>query len=170
MQELQQRILSEAVKLPFTIDKVKELTDIALSALGIEFFKNIKYKNERITGERLISHPLLRVLNTTNGYEAAISELMEIGLYLREFCYDQAIAECINNLRLDTQYESTLFQISFAYRFKKLGFKVKLEPATTRGKSDIFLDNGQNRYMVECYRINKTFCHKDSPSTKAGNF
>ena len=156
-QEIQQRVLNEARRLPYKIDKVKELTDIAIAALGRDFFNNIRYKNDSITGKKIVSHPLLKLLVPKHDMELGVSELMEVGLYLKEFYLDSAITECLNNLKVDKQYESTLFQMAFAYRFRKLGFKVGLEPLTLRGKSDILLEDENRKYVVECYRINKTF-------------
>ena len=44
-----------------------------------------------------------------------------------------------------------------AFRVKKIGTDVKLEPPTRRGKADLsFIFNG-NKYIGECYRIGKTF-------------
>ncbi len=154
---LQKQIIENSHRLPFSLDKVVDHTNVAISALGSAFFENIKYTHDKITREKELSHPLLRVLQTPRVLDTAISELMELGLYLKELANDSSIGDCIKNLRDEEQYESTFFQLSYAFRFKKIGFNVKLEPTTVRGKSDIYLEDGTRKFIVECYRINKTF-------------
>jgi hypothetical protein len=43
------------------------------------------------------------------------------------------------------------------FRLAKMGCKVYLEPETDRGRSDLFYEYKDNKYIAECYRIHKTF-------------
>lgn len=136
--------------------QVSYLIDVAASALGREFFANQKTNYNQLLEVEEPAHPLLRLLKKGEFFEPGISELLEAGLYCEAFMRDPNLSFCLNNLRQEKQYESTLFQLGMAFRLKIMGYEVRLEPETLRGKSDIEFSYDGKKYIAECYRLNKT--------------
>lgn len=158
LNDLRNIIAAKAYRLGIDQEIVNSLSDIFFSAFGEAFFNNLPESINRITGQKEIAHPLIKNIVAKNfPPEMGISELLEVGLYLKSFSTDPKISYCINNLRDVSQYESTLFQLAMAHRLKLAGCQVGLEPETIRGKADISFEYTGVKYIGECYRINKKF-------------
>jgi len=135
---------------------VDDLTDIFLAAFDRSFLEHVPRKNSRITGEEVIAHPLISAI-LNESYPLGVAELLELALYLKSFCHDPSIGDILVNLKNPRQYHCTMFQLAMAFRVKKIGTDIRIEPPTMRGKADLsFIFNG-SKYIGECYRIGKTF-------------
>jgi len=130
----------------------RELADISIAALGNGFFENPRFKKNPVTHEQALAHPLLKGIADALP-EVGTGELIELGLYLRTFAADPAIAEILATLRSDREYESTFFHLAMAYRLGRAGCNPTLEPKTDRGKSDILFTFEDRTYVAECYRV-----------------
>ena len=148
---------NNASKLGLDFSMIDILSDIAFCALGLDLFDKPFFCKTPITRELEIAHPLVNALHVDNSIDFGVVELLELGLYLKEFSSDSNIHICINNLKNAKQYESTLLQLAFAYRLKIAGCKILLEPQTLRGRSDILFTYETGQYIAECYRINRSF-------------
>jgi hypothetical protein len=91
------------------------LSDIALSALGSTWLGGHITTANRISNKPEYRHPLIRDL-VGAAPEIGIAELVELGLYLKQFANDPEIGLCLDSLRSPSQYESTLLQLAMAYR------------------------------------------------------
>jgi hypothetical protein len=148
-----------------------ELADIAIGALGRNFFKSPRIKRDRITLEQVIAHPLLKEINSTpETPEAGVGDLLELGLYLRAFATDPAIGEILANLKNDKLYASTRFHLAVAFRLARAGCNPTLEPKTDRGKADIMFAFEGRTHVAECYRIHTSLFEQvgDFESSLAG--
>ena len=134
-----------------------QLADIFFAALGKDFFQSLTYTTNPVTRERQISHPLVRRLLLSHDVpEIAVSEALELGLYLEALCFDPKISDCISCLRVPSQYESAFFQLAMAYRINQICTEMSLEPETLRGRADITFTFEDVGYVAECYRVNRT--------------
>ena len=142
--------------LPLPATGLRELADIFSAAVGAEFLSNPPTKRDPISGHARVRHRLLRMLTSSKDATYAISELAEVGLYLKTFAADPQIRACVDGLRND--YESTLFQLAMAYRLRAAGCTtVHLEPETARSRADIAFTYDAVPYVAECYRLSKGF-------------
>jgi hypothetical protein len=158
MQTKIRQLISESkkqIKIPG--DVIDELSDIFFSALGSDFFSNVHMMKNRYTLRKEPAHPLIKNLLNKNLKAIAVIELIEIGLYLKCFMHDPEISACIDSLKNRTQYSSTLFQLAVAFRIKKPGCDVQLEPKTLTGKADIKFRYNENDFIGECYRPSFNF-------------
>lgn len=159
IEEIKTRSLGVIPKLNIKYETACEYMDIFFSCFDNKFFSEASYNTNPITKKIQYKHPLVNSLLITDpkNSELGIVELLEIGLYLREFYKDKNIKFCLSCLKNASFFESTLLQLAFAFRLKKSGSDVNLEPITERGKSDILFKFDEKTYIAECYRINKTF-------------
>lgn len=148
--------LRESVKIYNLSQNVFEFLNIAIAALGDDFIFKPRNKFDKLSNENKISHPLLNMLFNEKIPDPGLIELCEIGLYLKEFSYDENISYVIDSLKHDAQYRSTYFQLALAFRIHKMDCSVSLEPQTLRGKSDLQFNFESKTYIAECYRLNYT--------------
>jgi hypothetical protein len=93
-------------------------------------------------------HPLYRNLgNATTGDIVVVAEL---ALYLRAFKDDPRMASVLSNLRSGTKYRPTLFELAMAYRWKRAGARVILEPEIPHGLADFAAEIDGTSFIAEC--------------------
>ncbi len=82
--------------------------------------------------------------------DCQVVELMELGVYLKRLAYTPNLVDVINVMK--NHYSTGLLQLAFAFRFQRAGAtKIELEPATDRGRSDIYFMYEGRPFLVECY-------------------
>ncbi len=148
-------LVENPIHLGISSSRARELADVFIYALGRDFLESPPTARDPITGDQKIRHRLLKMISGSGQNDIALSELLEVGLYLEALAEDSRIQECVDGLK--QQYESTLFQLAVAFRLKAAGCHVQLEPDTVRGRSDIGFVFDDRSFVAECYRINKTF-------------
>jgi hypothetical protein len=125
---------------------IDNLMGVIESVFGTEMLDNWKSKQKDYP---LDQHPV--IIGSTSGSFEYLVELMELGTYLLSFKSEKEISKLIADLKDASSYGDTVFQLAMAYRFKKLGFSVQLEPPIRNNQlADFVAELGDMRVMCEC--------------------
>jgi hypothetical protein len=121
--------------------------ELVRSAMGPEWVA----QQERIgdTARMAVSafHPLYRDLSSaTNQAAVAVAEL---ATYLTEFKVDPALPAVLDDLRSD-KFPSSFFELAMAYRWKKAGAQITLQPTVPAGVADFEALLSELSFVVEC--------------------
>ena len=77
---------------------------------------------------------------------------MELAIYLKQLFQVAGLHDVIrSSLRANNKFNSALLQLAWAYRFRKLGAEIQLEPPAASGQGDILITWRNKKYTVECY-------------------
>lgn len=93
-------------------------------------------------------HPLYVSLGSAR--DADVIAVAELAIYLMEFKDDPKIGEAISNLRDGKKYRPTLFELAMAYRWKKGGADIVLEPPIPHGLADFSAVVDGTTFIIEC--------------------
>ena len=97
------------------------------------------------------AHPLFRFLN--EGTDTALVQICELGLYLEAFKADPAFRTIATDL-ISPKFASTLFELAMAYRWRRAGCEVELQPAAAAGKiADFSATMGDVPFLAEASNI-----------------
>jgi len=131
-------------------DFTGEARDIVVDAFGREWLEAEFRRSPQGFGFVSPPHPVVEDFMVAG--DPQISEIMEIAVYLKRLAGTPGLADVTRMIRERAQFPTTLLQLAYAYRFKRSGATVELEPEAAKGrKSDIGLLIGGSRYLAECY-------------------
>jgi hypothetical protein len=137
-----------AVALRLPSNFLEEARDIVVGTVGREWFEEATARAPRGVGLSRRGHPL--VGNFLVAGDPQIVEIIELAVYVKRLVGVRGLEEVVQNLR--SQFDSTLLQLAYAYRFKKAGAEVVLEPETAGGrKADIEIMMDGAGFLAECY-------------------
>jgi hypothetical protein len=96
-------------------------------------------------------HPFFRFLN--EGTDTALVQICEIGMYLEAFKADPAYGKIISDL-VSPKFLSTVFELAMAYRWRRAGASVELQPTATAGRvADFAATISDAPYLIETSNI-----------------
>ncbi len=122
-----QEQLKESV---LTIEDIDQVIGMTKSIFGVDWLEDLA--SERKEQSPTSQHPIL--VGSSSGSFMALIELVELCTYLMSFKDDKNLLKnIIPTLKNASSYGDSLFQLATAYRFKKLGFSVELEPPILNG-------------------------------------
>jgi hypothetical protein len=132
--------------LQVSLGELLQAYELVLGAVGPDWLQREEQKEE--AGKTIIAfHPLYRDLHSsTNQAVVAVAELAK---YLTAFTADPALAAVVKDLRSE-KFPSTFFELAMAYRWKKAGAEIALQPPTPKGIADFEAKIHGLRYVVEC--------------------
>ena len=130
-----------------TTEDIDQVIGVTKSIFGIDWLEDlaVKRKNKSPTSQ----HPIL--VGSTSGSFMALMELVELCTYLLAFKDDKNLKIIISSLKQNSSYGDSMFQLASAYRFRKLGFSVELEPSILNGHlADFRATKGDLDIFAEC--------------------
>lgn len=130
-----------------TTEDVEQVLGVAQSLFGKEWLEDlIKVRKET---PMFSQHPIM--VGSSSGSFNHLIELVEVCTYFVSFKGDKEIMTLIPPIKEVSSYGDVLFQLAMAYRFKKLGFNVILEPAIENGLlADFTATLGDIKVVAEC--------------------
>jgi hypothetical protein len=129
---------------------IEEARDIVVGAFGRDWLT--EQLSQAPQGFRLVydGHPLVESFLVAG--DPQIVEVIELAVYLKRLAGVRRLDQVVTMMRQRGQFESSMMQLAYAYRFQKAGAQVELEPDATAGRrSDIGLLLDGHRFLAECY-------------------
>lgn len=147
----QQQVFLLAKECGFPADFASEALAILKGAFGENWILQMVSIKDQSSPVPHRGHPIADALVVAG--ESQISDLFELAIYLKELASVPGLQEVVHSLRAPLQYETSLVQLAFAYRLKKLGVEnIILEPNSANNrKADIGFTFLEKSYLVECY-------------------
>jgi hypothetical protein len=133
-------------KLEIPLDKLIESYYLVCSVLGSDWISEEEHKLK--AGDRTVSdaHPLYR--HITSPTDTSLVFVCELAEYLKVFSQDPAIPTIIADLK-SSKFESTVFELAMAYRWRDAGSVVVLRPSTPKGEADFDARIQGKTFVVE---------------------
>lgn len=96
-------------------------------------------------------HPLGNIFNVAG--QVQITEALELAHYITALADVPRLDVVLANMKAEDEYETSLLQLGFAYRFMAVGAEeIEFEPPVADGRvGDIAFRFGENPYVAECY-------------------
>jgi hypothetical protein len=128
-----------------------ESISVIKSAVG-ELWLNSELSKAKRSGVALAYKPNLCSLLTTPG-KANVLRALEIARSIKTFSKIPGVDDVLQMLKQPAQFESTLLQLLYAFRFKISGANILCFEPTSEGggRADILLGYRGQKYVVECY-------------------
>jgi len=125
---------------------------LVVSAFGWDWIRNEWERTQKQGPHALLirRHPLVRHLDLLERLN--VYALVETGRYIIEFADDPKIDEVLQDMKGRGQFQNHLFALAMAYRFTRVGARVRLEPPTERGRADFLMTVHGTEVCTECYR------------------
>ena len=131
-------------------DRITEACHVVFTAFGDEWLRRELLKvNPKAYGV-LAGHPLARAFQTCQ--PSHVSEIVELATYLKLFASERHMEKLIAALSATEHFENTRFQLAMAYRYRRVGVGVTIDPRTAKGKADLLIDWRGERWLCECTR------------------
>jgi hypothetical protein len=92
-------------------------------------------------------HPLAVALGSQT--EDSVVEVLQLAAYFCAFQHDLTFGEILAALRNSEQYGATILELDIAWKFREAGARVRLAPATPRGKADFAAEVNGKEHAVE---------------------
>lgn len=140
---------AQLLQLP--VDFIEEAREIVVGALGPTWVEDqLQRGSPSIIGLVKPPHPVIHDIRVAG--DCQIVGVFELAVYLKRLVTVPGFHATVAMLRSRDQFATTLMQLAYAYRFKKAGIDVSLEPDTDEGrKGDIGLRVSGNPILAECY-------------------
>lgn len=138
----------------FSPSSVSESYHIILTAFGDSWLQDEARKSDVKARGIFPGHPLLRRL-ATSGLQQ-VSSNIELATYLAEFVRDDQLSSVIEKMKSEDHFEDHFLELAIAFRFKRAGGEVRLNPSTDRGKGDIEVAVDGETWLIECSRQNRS--------------
>ena len=130
------------------IKDIDGVIGVTKSIFGLEWLEDLAAKRKDMPNP-LSQHPI--IIGSASGSFQYLVELVELCTYLTSFRDDKELSKIIPALKEEPSYEDNLFQLAMAYRFRKLGFGIALEPPILNGHlADFSAHMGDLKIMAEC--------------------
>ncbi len=134
-----------------TVADIDRAIGVIKSIFGLDWLESLEAKRKDMSNP-FVQHPI--IIGSASGSFTHLAELIELCLYLVSFKDDPCLSKIIPPMKETSAYSDNLFQLAMAYRFKKLGFNVLLEPPILNGQlGDFSAKFGDMQVMAEC-----TYC------------
>ena len=105
-------------------------------------------------------HPLYRFLN--EGTDTALIQICELGQYIDSFKSDPALPRIAQDL-VSSKFQSTVFELAMAYRWRLAGGQITLQPPAARGRiGDFSAVLSEVPFIVETSNISTDLYEKIS--------
>jgi hypothetical protein len=135
----------------FPKDFIPEGIDILRSVFGESWIRDQVAKRVSEGSYRAPKHPIARHFST--GGKSDIAELLELAAYIKSLVRVPRLSDVINHMKNAPEYRTSLLQLAYAYRFRRVGATdLQLEPTADGGRlGDFAFTIEKMGIIAECY-------------------
>jgi hypothetical protein len=142
------RAWANAASWRYSADLVNETAAILVNQFGDDWVRKETTPQREPAQSHLGGIQIGQALSIAS--EDEVIEMIELGRYLVAFKDDPELPTVVNGLK--ASYRSSLFQLAMAYRLRRQGHAVSLEPEVERSKvADIGISLAGFNVVAECY-------------------
>lgn len=143
------KVMQEHIKRSgLEVKDIDGVIGVTKSIFGLDWLEELAAKRKNMPNP-LSQHPI--IIGSASGSFQHLVELVELCTYLISFKDDKELLKIVSALKEEPSYGDNLFQLAMAYRFRKLGFDIALEPPILNGHlADFSASRGDLKIVAEC--------------------
>ncbi len=149
-------LIAQALECADTIgipnERITEAFHIVFTAFGDGWLERELRKVNPKAYSVIAGHPLARAFHTCQPSD--VSEVVELATYLKMLAGERHMDKLIAALSAAEHFENTRFHLAMAYRYRRVGAEVTIDPPTKKGEADLLIGWRGERWLCECTRQN----------------
>jgi hypothetical protein len=145
------KALERHIALRLNYQRMLEWYDVAVGVTNADWTAAQTAISSRPASTLADVHPIYRFLN--EGTDTALVQICELGLYLEAFRTDPAYPTIATDL-ISPKFASTMFELAMAYRWRRAGGTVELQPSAAAGRiADFCATISDIPFLIEASNI-----------------